>query len=66
MAQVPCVLYSLPYSEPRRTDGVILAVWSSLTRFFSDRIVWLKRPHNVGGDQVQFLHRTALHAMERR
>jgi hypothetical protein len=58
---VPCILYGLPYAEAGPTDGVFIADWSSLSRFFKTRYLRSKRPHELF-DRDRLLHRTALYS----
>jgi hypothetical protein len=58
---VPCVLYELPYAEPGSTEGVFIADWSSLSRFFKNRYLRSKIPYSLP-KRNRLLHRTALYS----
>jgi nuclease-like protein len=58
---VPCVLYALPYAEPGPIEGVFIADWSSLSRFFKNRYLKSKQPHELFG-RHRLLHRSALYS----
>ena len=58
---VPCVLYEVPYSEAGTVDGVFIADWSSLSRFFKDRYIRAKRPHDIF-EKDRLLHRIPLYS----
>jgi len=58
---VPCILYALPYAEIGPIDGVYIADWSSLSRFFKNRYIRAKQPYELYG-RGRLLHRTALYS----
>ena len=58
---VPCILYELPYSEPGPTDGVYIADWSSVSRFFDGRYLRAKLPYDLPNAN-KLLHRIALYS----
>src|SRR5260221_11470636 len=58
---VPCVLYELPYAEKGSHDGVFVADWFSLRRFFDDRYISLKQPYDLFAKH-QLLHRIGLYS----
>ena len=61
---VPCVLYELPYAETGSHDGVFIADWLSLRRFFNDRYISLKQPYDLF-KKHQLLHRIGLYSLWR-
>jgi hypothetical protein len=58
---VPCVLYDLPYAEPGSIEGVFIADWSSVSRFFKNRYLRSKIPYALP-KRNRLLHRTALYS----
>jgi len=59
---VPCVLNALPFSLPSPIDDVYFTDASVLKRFFQERYFHINRPYRID-DNVQLLHRTALHSL---
>lgn len=58
---VPCILHALPYSEPGPVDGVFIADWSSVSRFFTNRYLRMKQPLKLFKDS-RLLHRSAMYS----
>jgi hypothetical protein len=58
---VPCVLYELPYAEIGQRDGVYIADWYGLSRFFSDRYISLRQSYDLF-KKHKLTHRTAIYS----
>jgi Nuclease-related domain len=58
---VPCVLYELPYAEIGEREGVYIADWYGLSRFFSDRYISFRKSYDLF-KKHKLTHRTAIYS----
>ena len=61
MQIVPIILYEAPYAEGGAHDGIYIADWSSIGRFFKDRYLNSKTPH-VLHRKKRLIHRSGLYS----